>query len=460
MIDGPLVLTLKQNNSNRVYCLNDDAQKAGLHRGMPYADARAFCPNLQSHPADPVNDQAFLHILRRWATRYCPWVGLDGSDGLVLDVTGSTHLFGSEEVMLADMQMRLDRAGVSARLSIADTRGAAWALTHYANGNNIALESLPVAALRLPDDIIVSLARLGVRRIADLIAIPRATLTRRFGREVLMRVDQALGHQVENITPLSNPPHYGVRISFPDPIGLERDVIAATGRLLDKLCPKLENQEAGARTLVLTVYRVDQDHQQVELRLASPLRDPRRILSLFQRGIGAVKAGYGIDKIRLEAVQVEPLPARQTNHVQNSDKGELDDLISRIGTRIGIENIHRFLPADSHIPERSFNIALAAYSLPSEPWVCLYPRPIVLFPPEQIVANGARPPQKFQWRGMQLTTGKATGPERIAPEWWLDDENWRSGVRDYWRVETREGWRLWLFYTPQKPAWFVQGQFA
>ncbi len=61
---------------------------------------------------------------------------------------------------------------------------------------------------------------------------------------------------------------------------------------------------------------------------------------------------------------------------------------------------------------------------------------------------------------MTFRVERATGPERIAPEWWLSDENWRSGVRDYWKVETKQGRRLWLFYTPQNPGWFVQGQFA
>jgi protein ImuB len=61
---------------------------------------------------------------------------------------------------------------------------------------------------------------------------------------------------------------------------------------------------------------------------------------------------------------------------------------------------------------------------------------------------------------MSLSLGRATGPERIAPEWWFSDENWRSGVRDYWRVETTQGRRLWMFYTPQDPGWYVQGEFA
>lgn len=125
-----------------------------------------------------------------------------------------------------------------------------------------------------------------------------------------------------------------------------------------------------------------------------------------------------------------------------------------------MENIQRFLPADSHIPERAFSIAPAAFSKPETGWVAPRPRPLCLFPPEPIAARGPQPPVQFRWRRMRLTTGRAIGPERIAPEWWLSDDTWRTGLRDYWQVDTREGRRLWLFYTPQNPGWFAQGEFT
>ncbi|NHX27877.1 DNA polymerase Y family protein, partial [Escherichia coli] len=198
-----------------------------------------------------------------------------------------------------------------------------------------------------------------------------------------------------------------------------------------------------------SLRRVDQGHQMIELRLANALRDPCRILPLFRRGVENADAGFGIDQLRLEATQVERLPMQQvTTHGDLARRDGLDDLITRIGSRIGLENIQRFLPADSHIPERSFLISPAAYSRPDGSWVALRPRPLRLFPPEPIAGAGPQPPQHFRWRRMSLTTGRATGPERIAPEWWLSDENWRTGLRDYWHVETRQGRRLWLFYTP------------
>nr|WP_272005393.1 DNA polymerase Y family protein [Roseovarius sp. ZX-A-9] len=466
-VDGPFALTLRQGNTERLYCLNPAGLRQGLTPGMPASDARAFCPDLQSRPAELSRDTRFLHALARWAGRYCPWVGLDGRDGLVLDVSGTVHLWGGQEsAMIADMRQRLTRAGLAVRIGVADTRGAAWALAHYAEGiappgaASETLKPLPVEALRIEAKAALALQRLGVRSIGDLMALPRGTVSRRLGPGVLMRLDQALGARGEQVSPLAEPPHYGVRMTLPDPIGLSADVMAGAKRLLERLCARLKENEMGARVLCLTLRRVDQESQQVELRLARPLRDVARILPFFERGVGQVDAGYGIDLLRLEATQVEPLPTEQIAHMRGPEDGALEDLITRLGTRIGLENIQRFLPADSHIPERSFLIAPAAWSRAQGPWVALRPRPVQLFAPEPIGATGARPPRHFRWRRMALTTQRATGPERIAPEWWLEDDGWRRGLRDYWKVDTAQGRRLWLFHTPQDPGWFVQGEFA
>ena len=465
-VEAPFALVMREGSADRLHCLNEQAEQAGLDRGMPLSDARAFCPELHTQPADPSSDERFVHMLRRWAVRYCPWVGVEGVDGLVLDVTGSTHLFDGEAEMLADMRTRLDRAGLTVRLGLADTRGAAWALARHGEGQAKpgdmldALHPLPVAALRLDHKTVEALQRLGVRTIGELAHQPRAPLTRRFGPTLLMRLDQALGATPEGIVPLGDPPHYGVRMTLPEPIGLQDDVMAGTARLLERLCAKLTACETGARVLRLNLRRIDQSDQMVELRLARPLRDAERILPLFRRGVDEVDAGFGIDQMRLEAVQVEPLPATQISHVSSGDPDRLDDLITRIGTRIGLENIQRFLPADSHIPERSFVIATAAYSEPANGWASPLPRPLRLFPPEPIAGRDRQPPRRFRWRRQSFETARATGPERIAPEWWWDDPAWRSGLRDYWRIETWQGRRLWLFHTPQSPGWFVQGEFA
>ncbi len=465
-IDAPFALTQTQANAERIYCLNSAAEKNGLRKGMSFSDARVLCPELHTAPADPRGDARFLNTLSRWAGRYCPWVGLD-DDGLVLDVSGSTHLFGGEGAMIDDLGHRHARSGIQHKAALADTRGAAWALARFGKARlaphgQLAkyLAPLPIAALRIGDAQCNALLRLGVRTIGDLVEIPRTTLARRFGPDLLLRMDQAFGEQPEPVSPLPEPPNYAVRITLPEPIGLKGDVMAGLERLLERLCNTLSERQKGARTLQFSARRVDQEASRIEVRLARPMRDAERIARLFERGVDTLDAGYGIDQIRLEATWVEELPFRQIAQHAKKEGDDLVDLITRLGNRVGLENITRYLPAESNIPEKSFIIASAAYSEAARSsWPAPAPRPLSIFPPEPISGYDPAPPRRFQWRRMSFQTMQAIGPERIAPEWWLDNPDWRRGLRDYWRIYTYEGRRLWLFFTPQNPGWFVQGEF-
>nr|WP_272212929.1 DNA polymerase Y family protein [Marinicella sp. W31]MDC2878859.1 DNA polymerase Y family protein [Marinicella sp. W31] len=167
----------------------------------------------------------------------------------MLDITGAAHLFGGEEAMLEDMKARLLRTRLSVKIGIADTRGAAWALSHFAPGiapagkTSAALGPLSVAALRIDDKTATALKRLGLNTIADMTALPRATLARRFDMALIERLEQATGARGEAVSPLSEPPHYGVRMTFPEPIGLVDDVMAAISRLLDTLCLRLKTRK-------------------------------------------------------------------------------------------------------------------------------------------------------------------------------------------------------------------------
>lgn len=435
---------------------------------MALADARAICPDLATRPADLAREAAALANLRRWTGRYAPMVATDGVDGLMADISGVPHLFGGEADLLADLHARLERAGLQAVSAIAGTRGAAHALARHGGGivadGRLAegIGHLPVTALRVDHDTAEGLSRMGLMRIADLIPLPRAPLARRFGPGLVLRLDQALGAQSEPVAAAPDAPHFGVRMTLPDPIGKQDDVMAGLARLLDRLCAKLALHQMGARRVRLELRRVDRGTAQVEIGLARPMRDPARIAALFAKGVDEVDSGFGIDALRLSAPVTEQLAPEQTGggpSIRTEDA--LADLMSSVGNRIGFERVLRLLPATSLIPERSFLLAPAAYS-GAEP---LPPRsgplrPLTLFPPEPVTAASGAPPASFRWRRMRFTTLRATGPERITPEWWFDDPAWRTGLRDYWRIETQEGPRLWLFTTPQSPGWCVQGEFA
>jgi protein ImuB len=202
--------------------------------------------------------------------------------------------------------------------------------------------------------------------------------------------------------------------------------------------------------------------------------EPDRIRPLLALKMHEIDAGFGIDAIRIHAHVTEPVHAQQhRGHLdaeaaaiarQGADTA-LDDLIGKVGARIGLEAIVRLHPADSHIPEKTSKVVAAAWSESATDWpVPPVPRPLVLWRPEPVQAED-RPalPLRFRWRRREMVPVGTTGPERIAPEWWLDEPDWRSGTRDYWRSRVESGECLWLNHAQggtRSSGWFCQGAFA
>lgn len=519
----PFAVVGLRANAHLLVSMNPEAEAAGLRQGQPLRDATAMCPTLITAPENPAEDAAFLRALRRWAGKFSPWVAEEAPDALVIDLTGCAHLFGGEDGLMAQVEEDCADLGLSLRASIADTRGAAWALARYAGAGSAqtrsgdairqeahatrsraarrfsrqpnvtaqqsgpagmiaapgqtrqALAALPLPALRIAPAAVEALGRLGLRRVEDIMGMPRAALARRFGAEVLRRLDQALGVDPEPVNPAAAPLHFAMRMSFPEPIGLIDDVTAGMDRLLPPLCAKLVAKGRGARRVRLEAQRSDGRVAVVEVGLARASQEVDRIRPLLLLKLDQIDAGFGIDRLRLEAVETEPMHALQhRGHLeaaadvaarQGADTA-LEDLIGKLGTKLGQEAVVRLHPADSNIPEKSAMTLAAAWSLPTaEPWPePRAPRPIVIFRPEPVNAPPERtPPAQFRWRRRSFDLRFAVGPERLLPEWWLDDPEWRSGPRDYWRVEVAGGERLWLFYAhggEMSGGWFCQGLFA
>ncbi|MEP1537899.1 MAG: DUF6504 family protein [Paracoccaceae bacterium] len=528
LAECPLVVIKDQGNAQIVASMNGIAQGFGLYVGQPARDAHAMCEGLVAQACNPVGETRFLATLQRWASKFSPWVSPEGSDGLVVDLTGCAHLFGGEEALLSVVQDDCNDLGLTVAMGLADTRGAAWALARFAgqgaqpdrSGDAIdqearatrsragkrrhwtkggaaptvtatrqtlagrisgqgqtysALSPLPVAALRLDPEITTQLGRLGLRRIGDLLGQPRAALARRFGKGLVLRLDQAMGSAPEPVSPAKPPDHFAVRMTLPDPIGLEEDMLAGLDRLLPRLCETLKTKGRAVRQITLQAFRSDHGIESISVGLARPSHDPHRIRPLLAMKLKEIDAGFGIDMLRLEATQNEPLHNAQTvGHLhagravaKRLEAGTaLDDLIGKLGARVGLETITRVHPADSHIPEKSHQVLAAAWSAPFDgPWPrAASARPMMLWSPEPVHAPATPDlPMDFRWRGQTLQTVRAQGPERIAPEWWLDDPEWRTGVRDYWCVDTTSGRRLWLYFahgSAMSAGWFCQGDFA
>lgn len=463
-----------QDGNRRVIVAADEAARAQrLRAGMTVAHAQSLVPDLCIMDAMPDEDEAALARLGYWCTRYSPLVTPDPPDGVFIDIAGSAHLFKGEAALLGDLIARLATAGLTAKAAVADTPGGAWAAARYADGGVIApgriadaLGSLPVEALRIPAHIVESLHDVGIERVAQLATKPRSTLQTRFGADLLLRLDQALGTAQEALTSLIPPEVPRAELKFAEPL-LDPDNLT---RVIDKLCDALagdlELRGIGARRLDLVFLRVDNVAQAIRISTARPNRDGLRLAKLLGERLVLVDPGFGIEQATLTASWVEALTERQTigRHVGNPQaEADVGSLVDTLSVRLGGKRVFRLAPVESELPERAVARVPALSEAKGASWPDDLPRPArLLNPPEPVNALAEIPdaaPRFFVWRKVRHLIVKADGPERIHGEWWLADAE-RGLVRDYYRVENKQGERFWLFRDGPAEAggrWWLHG---
>jgi protein ImuB len=478
------VLIAETAHGPRIEAVTGAGLAAGARPGMRLGAARAVCPGLKTAPSDPAGDRAFLDSLALWAQRWGPWSALDGPDGLLVDVGAVGHLFGGEARLLADAEAAFARRGLTARLAIAPTAGAAWALAHFGPDKAILslrdgedmpamLADLPVAALRLEDAVLTVLRRLGLKRIGQLRGIGRDALHRRFRCAMpeanpLVRLDQLLGRVAEPLLPVVARPDPWVQRRLVEPIRHRALFDRVLVDLAAAIAGELEDKALGVRRLELGLWRVDGAVIVRRLEFAAATRDPAHIVRLFAGKLDAIEAGFGIELLRLRAPWTEPLALAQGDFAAAPAQGtSLAECIDRLTARLGERAVRRPVAHASHVPERAQRWQAPLAPEPANQGELLFhQRPLKLLDrPEAIAVLYATPdgfPRRFRWRGQVHEVARVEGPERIAPEWWREKSTVR--LRDYYRIEDGEGRRYWIYRygldgdgRGGAPEWFLQG---
>ncbi len=489
------------------------AHKAGVRPGMPLAEARALCPTLRDHPYEPDKDLRSLRALARHLIRFSPTVGVAEDTGIFLDVTGCRQLYGSWVNLLEQVAEELDGLCFHHRLALAPTPGAAWALAAYgtrtptpspAQGQcadvNISanLAPLPVEALRLDPQIITTLHHLGIETIGQLLAIPRSQLPSRFGPQLLLRIDQALGLVPEPIVPLRPATPIDARIDFDGVTDSLETILHAIDILINRICADLARLGRGVRRIDLRLHRLYADAVTREVLFSRPSRNRNSLFRLLSAAVEMmdlkckssnrsdhatkrpsvlekrlrrepVLESDGFSAISLHVLLSEPVADEQfsfDNHAEETGRIHIGRLIENLTLRLGESAIARAQLVESHLPERAFTFQLdtpcspSAFS-PQHPAFSL--RPLLLYPRPIELRVLVAPSHDREGRPVSFSLGRenhrvvhAIGPERIAGLWW--ERHCRT--RDYFFIEDDSSHRWWIFRVRESHRWFLHGEFA
>jgi protein ImuB len=516
---APLATVAAVSGGQRLVALNPAASASGLSSGMMLAAARALVPDLAIAPDDPAGSAAQLRELARWATRWTPFAApvappapglVPGSAALVLDVTGCAHLFGGMEALAGEVARRIRTLGFTARVAAGPTAGAAFALAACAAGDGPGLvvpperleammARLPVEALRIAAATAAGLRAVGLKSVGAVAKVAPDALARRFGAELPRQLARTLGREQEAISPVDEPVERRARVRLADPLVTLEGLEIALGRAVGEMCALLERRCEGARRLMITLWRVDGATFALEAGASRPHHDAAqwtRLLAeqLHRRG-ETLDLGFGVDLVEAavplaERLVAEPVDLDPVAAAALRSSAAVHRLADRLSARIGAGRVNRLALVDLWAPERAqlLRPALApspgtgragqaggsgadpvagAVAGPSAPPAVRLRPPLLMDAPEPVEALAGMPdgpPRLVRWRNLALKIARAEGPERLAGT--------AGGARDYYRVETDAGRRLWLFrkdpatagadggadsYGAAAPQWFVHG---
>ena len=454
---------------------------------------------LHVEPYDLQADLTALEHFAKWALRFCPVVTSNPSPwsstsaintqhtplhmpGLLMDITGCDRLYRSEHNLITQLAKAVTAMHITCRISTAPTFGAAWALARFGDEARTivtreqlsdAIAPLPLQALRLEREVIEHLAEVGIERVGQVMNMPRRALPARFGDDLLLRMDQALGHAFETITPTRPVPPPCTELFFQGPSTNTQTIETAARQLLSQLITELHHREVGVRNLTLHLHHVVLDkrvgtglpasaHANITLKFSQPTRGFKHIWSLLYPKLEKAHLGHGVEGMTLTAAHVGRLRHEQTQvaHWRDDDRAtraEIEhafgEMLDVLDNRLGSQRIQRVELIGAHQPEQAFRFHPASHSHLTQDFnfdsfakqhkrehadeqAMVFDwfncdRPSVLFArPEPMNAIAVTPdgaPTLLHWRQQTHRVTASIGPLRIAAPWWQSREGEGSG---------------------------------
>ena len=239
---------------------------------------------------------------------------------------------------------------------------------------------------------------LGLTTIQQVIDLPRNVLPARFGSELLLRIDQALGKISEPLVPLQHQAPIAARMDFDGVVSSLEAIWAVFENLANQIIFQLARRGCGARQIEVHLLRAYAPTVCKQILLSRPSRDLKKLLELFRwameqekaaeprRHKGAKRSGKakattgrkiflppspppshtlsetslhddGYIGMSLHVPVFERLDEQQISLLgqeQHIGQMELDRLLERLRIRLGEQAITQTALVESHLPEHAW----------------------------------------------------------------------------------------------------------
>ena len=478
-------IVIKDGPANRpiVIAANDIARSLGVQLGAPVVAAEALASSLLVVARNKDNEAHALERLAAWALQFTPTVTLEPQQGILLEAAPILRLQGGLDALIEKIRSGCERLGYRVVCAVAPTARAAWWFaiagdyftTHdnymsfprkresmltcnrqmdsrFRGNDNINdsvdefflnhLGKLLVASLGWPTQTVELLHALGIKTLADCLALPRAGLVQRFGTELANELDQALGVQPDVRPVFSAPQQFHSRIELPAEVSEIDALLFPLKRLLIEMEGFLRGLGAGVQSVRVELEQGSKQRESFSVGLLAPEREHQRLLMLISARLANLKLDRSVWAVSVHAEQLQSLSGKQRSFLVDSASHHVASrqLLERLQARLGIDKVQTLALGNDHRPEYAWSVG----NVSQRHAVSHYPlRPLWLLPQ----------PRPINDNDIALLAG----PERIEAGWW----DGKSVQRDYYIARNGRGAVLWIYRQHHEPIrWYMHGVFA
>ncbi len=413
-----------------------------------------------------------MNRLAQWALQFTPCVTQDKTElVLLLEVQASLRLWGGAESLV----QRLARDWQALGWVPPDTISMAWGPTpkaaqwqaFYASHQAVPPEFFHSDLLVLPIDVaaearphLTLMQRMGLRHLQQLEALPRQGLTRRFGKGLLLALDQAFGRSPDPRQWITSPETFQARLELPARADNSTLIEQGAHRLFHQLVAWLTARQSGVLRLDLHLIHDSPPDSLVPLQFAGITRELSRPARLLSERLARFELSRPVYEIALQADDIATMPQISQDFFgsQQHQQQELDALVERLRARLGPEQVQSVVLIDEHRPEKSVWFVTEPSAKRSAQTTAMISALSHSHRPSWLLST----PQRLSMQGHQPSYGGPlrllAGPERIEAGWW-ESNNDQAAQRDYFIASSMQEELLWIFRTPDH-HWFLHGVFG
>ena len=318
------------------------------------------------------------------------------------------------------------------------------------------VESLPVEALEPSSDVASLLARWGIRRVGQLLALGQAELSERLGLEALALFAAASTTATRPLRTVAPGERFEERHRFEAPIESLEPVLFFLRRFVDALAVRLEACGLAAGSLRLRFVLENAQHLEWTLRLPQPARRSDLLFRVLQTHLENLRTDSPVLEVELVA---EPARVEQKQfslfEAALRDPHQFQETLARLAALVGADRVGTPEREDGHradaftlVPPHFEGDPPAPAPEPPDLLRAVPLRRLRPAVPAQVItrASDAETPLQTQTGALarplhvlcEVAGGRvrlAIGPWRTSGQWW-DERRWE---REEWEVSLHGG---------------------